>query len=248
VQPLTPQLIEAEIREAIADGDTERIIKGQLILDTRAAKQLPGLCASALWYASKGLHVFPVQAGGKIPYRGFKWRDEASTNMEAIRGWWTRWPDANIGIATGHLVDVFDIDGPPDGTQSASKHLAKFPKVYGKVSTPRPGGVHYYVAATGRGNGAKIFPGIDHRGLGGYVVAPPSRTAEGHYVWYQPLELSDHMTSGSDPEVAEHYNSIRLDEHCIACGIRLLPRTPVRSRLCFRCLETARNESGYTDG
>jgi hypothetical protein len=192
VQPLTPQLIEAEIREAIADGDSERIIKGQLILDNLAAKVLPGLCASALWYTSKGLHVFPVQAGGKIPYRGFRWRDEATTNMEAIRGWWTRWPSANIGIATGHLIDVIDIDGPPDGIKSWSLMVKedKVPETLGKVSTPRPGGNHLYVPAkAGYGNGAKIKPGVDYRGLGGYVVAPPSRTPQGHYVWYQPLAL-----------------------------------------------------------
>jgi hypothetical protein len=191
VQPLTPQLIEAEIREAIADGDTERIIKGQLILDTRAAKQLPGLCASALWYASQGLHVFPVQANGKQPYPGTHGCKDATTDPDQVRAWWTRWPDANVGIATGHLVDVIDIDGPPAGIKSWGRLKVenKLPPILGKVSTPRPGGNHLYVPATGRGNGAKVAPGIDYRGAGGYVVAPPSRTDVGHYVWYQPLVL-----------------------------------------------------------
>jgi hypothetical protein len=191
VQPLTPELIETEIREAIADGDTERIIKGQLILDTRAAKQLPGLCASALWYAKQGLHVFPVQAGGKQPYPGTHGCKDATTNQAQIHVWWTRWPDANIGIATGHLVDVIDIDGPPAGIKSWGRLKVenKLPPILGKVSTPRPGGNHLYVPATGRGNGAKVAPGIDYRGAGGYVVAPPSETPVGRYVWYQPLEL-----------------------------------------------------------
>jgi hypothetical protein len=191
VQPLTPQLIEAEIREAIAAGDTERIIKGQLILDTRAAKQLPGLCASALWYASQGLHVFPVQANGKQPYPGTHGCKDATTDPDQVRAWWTRWPDANVGIATGHLVDVIDIDGPPAGIKSWGRLKVenKLPPILGKVSTPRPGGNHLYVPATGRGNGAKVAPGIDYRGAGGYVVAPPSRTDVGHYVWYQPLVL-----------------------------------------------------------
>jgi hypothetical protein len=191
VQPLTPQLIEEEIREAITNGDTERIIKGQLILDNLAAKVLPGLCASALWYANKGLHVFPVQAGGKQPYPGTHGCKDATTDQDQIRAWWTRWPDANIGIATGHLVDVIDIDGPPAGIKSWGRLKVenKLPPILGKVSTPRPGGNHLYVPATGRGNGAKVAPGIDYRGLGGYVVAPPSRTDIGHYVWYQPLEL-----------------------------------------------------------
>jgi hypothetical protein len=243
VQPLTPQLIETEIREAIADGDTERIIKGQLILDNLAAKVLPGLCASALWYASKGLHVFPVQSGGKQPYPGTHGCKDAATDPDQIRAWWTRWPDANVGIATGHLVDVIDIDGPPYGVNSwarlrwfdpatqishgpdgdcclrcgrigvdlpadhscnpnltpelaaelaaatALQPLTNDSKILGKVSTPRPGGNHLYVPASGRGNTAKIKPGIDYRGLGGYAIAPPSRTPEGHYVWYSPLVL-----------------------------------------------------------
>jgi hypothetical protein len=192
VQPLTPELIEQEIREAITNGDSERIIKGQLILDNLAAKVLPGLCASALWYANNGLRVFPVQALGKQPYRGTRGCKDATDDQTQIRAWWTRWPDANIGIATGHLVDVIDIDGPPDGIKSwiRLKDEGELPPVIGKVSTPRAGGNHLYIAARpGRGNGSKVEPGIDYRGLGGYVVAPPSRTPEGHYVWYQPLEL-----------------------------------------------------------
>jgi hypothetical protein len=191
VQPLTPELIEQEIREAITNSDSERIIKGQLILDNLAAKVLPGLCASALWYANNGLRVFPVQALGKQPYRGTRGFKDATTDQDQIRAWWTKWPDANIGIATGHLVDVIDIDGPPAGIKSWGRLKAenKLPPILGKVSTPRPGGNHLYVPATGRGNGAKVAPGIDYRGAGGYVVAPPSRTPQGHYVWYQPLVL-----------------------------------------------------------
>jgi hypothetical protein len=61
--------------------------------------------------------------------------------------------------------------------------------VLGISCTPRAGGIHRYVRATGDGNGAKIAPGIDYRGAGGYVVAPPSMVDGKRYGWAQPLDL-----------------------------------------------------------
>jgi len=36
----------------------------------------------------------------------------ATTNLVVVRGWWRRWPDANVGLATGVVFDVCDIDAP----------------------------------------------------------------------------------------------------------------------------------------
>lgn len=157
------------------------------------------LINSALYYASIGLHVFPLQPGSKIPWprsRGFK---DATTDPDRIRAWWWQMPTANIGIATGHHVDVIDIDGPA-GVKSWAALLCEpdgMPPAYGTVNTPRPGGTHLYVAAVqGRGNKTSLFPGIDYRGLGGFVVAPPSvlapdprRNYHGPYLWRRPLQL-----------------------------------------------------------
>jgi hypothetical protein len=46
------------------------------------------------------------------------------------------------------------------------------------------------VRATGLGNGARIAPGIDYRGRGGYVVAAPSIVDGRRYGWVVPLDLS----------------------------------------------------------
>jgi hypothetical protein len=105
---------------------------------------------------------------------------------------WSWQPQANIGLATGFVVDVIDVDGPA-GLQSLAR-MTSLPSVVGIVSTPRAGGMHLYVPATGRGNRAGIAPAIDYRGLGGYVVAPPSvftshTGTDGTYTWRRPLAI-----------------------------------------------------------
>lgn len=193
--PYTIDDAEADVRAALDRGDVEQITTLAAVLDeldqaAREARPTPSLLGSALWYAEQGLHVFPLTPGAKIPLprsRGFK---DATTDAEQIRAWWAQTPDANIGIATGHLVDVVDIDGAP-GQASRAGHWPMFERlaVIGKVLTPRPGGMHLFVPATGEGNRAGILPGVDYRGVGGYVVAAPSRTDVGTYRWLAPLQL-----------------------------------------------------------
>lgn len=147
----------------------------------------------AIWYAEQGLHVFPLIPNTKIPYKKSRGLGDATTDLNLIRAWWDAAPMSNIGIATGHLVDVIDIDGGP-GVVSWAR-LTRLPPVIGQVATPRPGGHHLYIRATGNGNRAKMAPGIDYRGIGGYVLAPPSTTSEHTptptpYYWTRPLELT----------------------------------------------------------
>jgi len=171
--------LEQAFRHALDVGDPERIGELAREIDQRekAAASVP-MVAAALWYADQGLKVFPLSPGTKIPFKGSAGFKDASTNPDIINGWWDHTPDSNIGIATGHLVDVVDIDGPL-GQKSRAEHWdAVFAKIdddsLGKVLTPRPGGMHIFVPATGEGNSRAIVPGVDYRGLGGYVVAPPS--------------------------------------------------------------------------
>lgn len=151
-------------------------------------KQPPPMVASALWYAEQGLHIFPLQPRLKIPHKGSRGCKEATTDKWKIIGWWQKSPDSNVAIATGFLVDVIDIDGIT-GIQSLAR-MTNFPASIGSVNTPRPGGNHFYIPATGDNNAAALFPGVDYRGLGGYVVAPPSLNEAGvRYTWRQPLAL-----------------------------------------------------------
>jgi hypothetical protein len=119
--------------------------------------------------------------GSLVPH-GVK---DATCNRARILAWWTRHPQANIGLATGHTFDVLDVDGP-EGAQAiralaATHGLANA----GPLVRTGGGGWHYYLSPTGLGN---VCPAglaqVDWRGRGGYVVAPPSRHAPGHpYQW-----------------------------------------------------------------
>lgn len=143
---------------------------------------------AALWYASQDVAVFPCRPGGKAPLTSHGFKD-ATTDLEQVRAWWTTTPDANIGLPTGLRFDVFDVDGP-EGTIALGevRDSGGLPEVLAWVKTPR--GFHYYVAPSGHGNTTSLLPKVDHRGAGGYVVAPPSRTADGAYRWVRGHELN----------------------------------------------------------
>ena len=136
---------------------------------TELDRRPPRLLGAALLYASWGWPVFPLRPQSKVPAtrHGFK---DATTDRQRIEAWWKRHPDANIGLPTGLAFDVIDIDVPIDPASMASI-VASDNDVHGHVATSS-GGAHFYVAPTGRGNSAG--GGVDYRGLGGYVVAPPS--------------------------------------------------------------------------
>jgi Bifunctional DNA primase/polymerase, N-terminal len=119
--------------------------------------------------------------GALVPH-GVK---DATRNRARVLAWWTRHPQANIGLATGRLFDVLDVDSPAG--EHAIRQLAAAHRLAssGPLVRTGGGGWHFYLATTGLGN---VHPrGLEHvdwRGRGGYVVAPPSRHASGHpYQW-----------------------------------------------------------------
>jgi len=159
--------------------------------DARDARlRAPGaLAAAATWYASQGIAIFPCEVTGKRPLTKHGLKD-ATTDPDQVKAWWQREPQANIGIATGHLFDVVDVDGPQGRVTIAPLWDEFAALAYGIAKTGN--GWHLYIPPTpGAGNTAsKIGPGVDTRALGGYVIAPPSRHATGSlYTWNTPLTL-----------------------------------------------------------
>lgn len=143
------------------------------------------LLEAALDYAARGWRVFPLKPRGKTPLvkGGFK---VATVAPAQIRAWWEKWPDANIGIATGQAsgILVLDIDSP-EGLAA----LKRLRELHGElpatmVATTARGWHFYYQLRQGEEIRCSSGEGLDVRGDGGYVVAPPSIHETGAvYAW-----------------------------------------------------------------
>lgn len=135
--------------------------------------------------------MLPLEPRNKVP-AGKLVRNgliQASSDPEQVAYWWTRigYQEANIGLRTGEVFDVLDIDGPT-GLTSLASHAPDY-KHRGPVSGTGKGH-HLLFKATGAPNGANMLPKLDYRGLNGYIVAPPSIHPNGHaYAWLRDPTL-----------------------------------------------------------
>ena len=117
---------------------------------------------------------------------------DASTDVDQVREWWARWPNANIGLVTGKPSGVIAIDiDPAKGgvTTWADAHAGQeMPAT--RESQTGGGGRHILYRHPLNGTVIKtgtnvLGPGVDVRGDGGYIVVPPSIHLSGHrYVWH----------------------------------------------------------------
>lgn len=160
----------------------------------------------ALEYAGRGWPVFPLHTPlanggcscgkktcdkpGKHP-RTKCGRDDATIDEVTIRRWWTEWPDANIGIATGNGLIVVDFDIDHDKGKYGDETLALLQEEHEELpetimALTGGGGIHFFFRCTADDLtiNQDILPGLDFRGNGGYVVAAPSLHASGRsYEW-----------------------------------------------------------------
>ena len=158
----------------------------------------------ALAYAGRGWAVLPVYAlrneactcrtvhcrsAGKHP-RLRKWVERASSDPAIIRGWWKRWPDGSIGIATGPLSSlvVLDVDANKGGFDTLNALQNECGKLPVTLSQATGGGGRHYLFSWPeiaiRSNAETLGSGLDIRGRGGFIVAPPSPHISGSvYAW-----------------------------------------------------------------
>jgi len=161
-------------------------------------RQTNELLASALELADLGMSVIPLwwpigstcacpkgdqcSSAAKHPLtmNGLK---DATLDANVIKMWWAKWPSANVGLCTGTEIDVIDVDGAIAEYNQLTRDNG-IPEHVATVVTGRgEGGIHVYCTPGGN----KTIPSGKHglpdkievKGVGGYVVAPPSRHVSG---------------------------------------------------------------------
>jgi len=157
---------------------------------------------AALKYHSRGYSVIPIKPDFdeekkkflKKPY--VKWADFQTrlSSEDEIREWWGKWPKAMIGLITGHLSGLCAVDCDSDAAYNTVQSLLPDSYVTPIVISPR-GGRHIWFHCS-NGNmlpqGQAILPSVDVRGVGGYIIAPPSVNEHGGaYRWSEGLSALD---------------------------------------------------------
>ena len=170
---------------------------------------MPTQLDAALDLADRGYAVFPCHSPARneagcscddptctspAKHPRVRWREAATDDEDQIREWWAEWPDANIGLATGEVSNlwVLDLDQKEYGPENFERFRAGRDLEAAVVKTGG-GGAHLYFAWEERAdvrNRAGILRGVDVRGEGGYVVAPGSCHATGVlYEWAADREV-----------------------------------------------------------
>ena len=182
------------------------------------------LLSWAQHYIQCGIPVFPVHGitpegrctcnkpgcphPGKHPAvnGGFK---SATTDPNQINQWWQKKPLANIGIPTGAFSGLYvvDIDKKHNGIENYNAFHAQNKELLPTAtlrSDTGGGGFHLVYGAPSSGVAVKSttnlggLQGVDFRGDGGYIVAPPSlHASKNNYRWHKdfPLTLPADLTT-----------------------------------------------------
>jgi putative DNA primase/helicase len=185
------------------------------------------MCRAAFDYARRGWSVFPCSPVNKRPLlarekdvdgkeiKGSGWISKATVDEDRIREWWRKHPTAMIGVPTGaNGCFVLDFDprvDPESGEVWTLDRLKGELEEQMGVALPKSvtaitqsDGVHVYFRQPegepirNRGN---LPAHVDVRGLGGYVIAPPSMMAEtgARYRWLDRGDWRDDAAFADAP-------------------------------------------------
>lgn len=173
-------------------------------------RQAQTVLAAAHDYAAAGWPIFPTHGvhGGRCTCGGIcaspgkhprikGGLTEATTKHGDVERWFRRWPTANVAIRTGKAsgLVVVDVD-PAHGGLASLRELIRNNEPLPPTMTVATGsdGLHFYFQHPGgeihNSAGTRLGPGLDVRGDGGYVIAPPSTHISGKpYYWSNDITL-----------------------------------------------------------
>jgi len=209
----------------------------------------PRCLSAALSYAEIGWQVFPAPRGTKKSHKsqkhsgGRKWGK--TTDAAEIRSDYVRWPEANVGVATGEESNIFVVDTDTleghgvDGNASLQELERQNGKLPVTLTSMSPSGSIHRIYKYPRGrnienSASEIAPGIDVRGEGGMILAPPSvMPGKGAYVflnnvapvdapeWF--LELTARPPKPGRPEQEVSDAELNADASEIAAALAIIP-------------------------
>ena len=140
---------------------------------------------SALDYAAAGLAVFPLAYRSKVPLARSRGLHDATTNPATLRRWFGRGESYNIAIRTGAAsggVWVLDVDEGASLRALEAEHGA-LPSTRTSQSSR---GFHLWFRSSApiQCSDSRVAPGLDVKGDGGSIIAPPSVHPDGTtYRW-----------------------------------------------------------------
>ena len=158
-----------------------------------------GISVIPLWWPENGACMCPKGENCPSPakhpmtYNGLK---DASSDADTIAAWWAKYPHANVGLITGGVIDVIDVDGAIPAYKQLIADIGAPEHVATVITGRGDGGLHIYCTPGGNKtipSGKHGLPNkIEVKGAGGYVVAPPSKHVSGGTYTYL-TELSDEI-------------------------------------------------------
>jgi hypothetical protein len=154
----------------------------------------PLALVAALTYSKRGWRCVPIIPGKKHPELP-AWQDVATTKEDVLRRWWHLYPNHGVGIVTGVESGIFVLDVDISGDKQGDETLADLEHEHGALPdtvevVTGSGGRHLYFRmpaghVIANDAGRRLGPGLDVRGEGGQVVAPPTLhpTSGRRYEW-----------------------------------------------------------------
>jgi Bifunctional DNA primase/polymerase, N-terminal len=168
----------------------------------------------ALDYAARGWAILPCGTHSKRPLvardkdasgepiPGTGGVKKATKDPRQIEAWWQHWPTAMIGVACGNASGIWAIDpdapktpGDPDGKANWAALTRKHGCPHTHTHLTPGGGEHLVFKWRAdrpltNSEGNITGSGINVRGEGGYIIAPPSRRHDGKpYEIAEPLDF-----------------------------------------------------------
>jgi hypothetical protein len=125
----------------------------------------------------------------------------ATTDLDIIKQWFTKYPSANVGIRCGVDSGIFVVDVDNHNGIDGEEQLRLSGELPPSIEVVTgSGGRHIYLSLSGQKvRNRKLAPNVDIRGEGGYIVAPPSTHASGQLYRWKPSSSPTEVELASPP-------------------------------------------------